>query len=195
ASGYYRTSANYVSKILCDLIPVRLLCTSAYYVSKILCDFIPVYFMAGLQPKVDKFFWFLLFAELQSIAGSSVCFLFSCTFSIFAIANQLTTVFYVFTMIFSGLLVSVTKWPDSTRWLGHTSFAKYSFELAIENEMTGLVFNCTRGGPCTGEEALGDLYLNIETGNWGMKIGVLCAFIVAFLTLGYVQLDRVRSKA
>jgi hypothetical protein len=96
-------------------------------------------------------------------------------------------------MIFSGLLVSVTKWPDGTRWLGYTSFAKYSYELALENELTGLTFDCSRGGPCTGEEALGELYLNIETGNWGMKIGVLCAFIFGFLSLGYFQLRRLQK--
>lgn len=159
ASGYYRTSAYYVSKLLCDLVPVRVVPTAIFATT--------VYFMAGLQYKVDKFFWFLLIAELQSIAASAVCFLFSCMFSIFAIANLSTTMFYVLTMIFSGLLVSVTKWPDGTRWLGYTSFAKYSYELALENELTGLTFDCSRGGPCTGEEALGELYLNIETGNWG----------------------------
>ena len=185
ASGYYRTSAYYVSKLLCDLVPVRVVPTAIFATT--------VYFMAGLQYKVDKFFWFLLIAELQSIAASAVCFLFSCMFSIFAIANLSTTMFYVLTMIFSGLLVSVTKWPDGTRWLGYTSFAKYSYELALENELTGLTFDCSRGGPCTGEEALGELYLNIETGNWGMKIGVLCAFIFGFLSLGYFQLRRLQK--
>ena len=39
--------------------------------------------------------------------------------------------------------------PDIGRWLGFCSFAKYSYELALENEMSGLTFDCTQGGPCT----------------------------------------------
>eukprot|EP00961_Rhodomonas_salina_P074161 996691-Rhodomonas_salina.1 len=35
-------------------------------------------------------------------------------------------------MIFSGLLVSITSWPDGSRWIGYLSFCKYSYELVSE---------------------------------------------------------------
>lgn len=186
ASGYYHTSSYYVSKLLCDMIPVRVVPTIIFATT--------VYFMAGLQRDAEKYFIFVGVSILQSMVACSVCFFFSACCSVFAIANLLVTMWYVMTMIFSGLLVSITSWPDGSRWIGYLSFCKYSYELLVENEFTGLTFDCSDGGACTGEEMLGPDYLNIDRGNGWLKVMALLIMTLFFLTLAYIQLNRLRRK-
>mmetsp|Transcript_5973 Transcript_5973/g.15184 ORF Transcript_5973/g.15184 Transcript_5973/m.15184 type:complete len:640 (-) Transcript_5973:259-2178(-) len=188
AAGYYSVSAYYVSKLLCDMIPVRVIPTAFFSVV--------VYFMIGLQQTPEKFFWFLLTAELQNVCAASVCFLFSSLISVFAVANLAVTMYYVLMMILSGLLVSVNAWPDGTRWIGYLSFTKYSYELFVENEFTGLTFDCAgNGDPCTGEEVLAPNILNVPTGNRGIKVMALCIYIAGMLILGYLALVRLKKRS
>mmetsp|Transcript_1483 Transcript_1483/g.3563 ORF Transcript_1483/g.3563 Transcript_1483/m.3563 type:complete len:718 (-) Transcript_1483:370-2523(-) len=188
ASGYYRVSAYFVSKLLCDMVPVRILPTAVFSVV--------VYFMAGLQRDAGKFGWFLLTAELQSMCSAAVCFLFSSLISVFAIANLTVTLYYVIMMIFSGLLVSINSWPDYTRWVGYLSFTKYSYELFVENEFTGLTIPCVDAGdPCTGEEVLQPDVLDIpELGEKWKKVVALVVYTLGLLTLGYLALVRLKKK-
>eukprot|EP00284_Hemiselmis_tepida_P012249 CAMPEP_0174917844 /NCGR_PEP_ID=MMETSP1355-20121228/2719_1 /TAXON_ID=464990 /ORGANISM="Hemiselmis tepida, Strain CCMP443" /LENGTH=719 /DNA_ID=CAMNT_0016162981 /DNA_START=34 /DNA_END=2193 /DNA_ORIENTATION=- len=188
ASGYYRVSAYFVSKLICDMVPVRILPTAVF------CCV--VYFMAGMQRDAGKFGWFLLTAELQSMCAASVCFLFSSLISVFAIANLSVTLFYVLMMIFSGLLVSINSWPDSSRWVGYLSFTKYSYELFVENEFMGLSIPCKNPGePCTGEEVLAKDVLDVpDLGEKWKKIIALLIYTLGLLTLGYLALLRLKKR-
>jgi len=184
ASGYYYTSAYFASKLLCDMIPVRVIPTIIFATV--------VYFMVGFQRQADKYFWFVFVCVLQSVVAASVCFCFSAKFSILAIANLCTTMWYVFMMIFSGLLVSINSWPDYSRWLGYISFCKYSYELLLEDQFTGLVLPCVGNDPCYGEKVLGPQYLDISTDPKGIKVMALLIMIVGFLSIGYYQLTQLR---
>jgi len=185
-SGYYSTSAYFVSKLFCDMVPVRVIPTIIFATA--------CYFMTGLQKDVDKYFHFIAICVLQSMVSASLCFYMSSCFSVFAVANLSVTMVYVMSMIFSGLLVSVNEWPSGSRWLGYLSFCKYSYELAVENEFEGLTFNCAdHEGACDGTEVLGPEYLNIDTGEMGIKYLAMCCFVVGFLALGYMQLERITS--
>jgi len=64
----------------------------------------------------------------------------------------------------------------------------------VENEFTGLTFDCSDGGACTGEEMLGPDYLNIDRGNGWLKVMALLIMTFFFLTLAYIQLNRLRRK-
>jgi len=188
ASGYYRVSAYFVSKLLCDMVPVRILPTAVFCVV--------VYFMTGLQRDAGKFGWFLLVAELQGMCAAAVCFMFSSLISVFAIANLTVTLFYVLMMIFSGLLVSINSWPDSSRWVGYLSFTKYSYELFVENEFEGLVIPCKEeGDPCTGEEVLAPGILDIpDLGEKWKKVLALVIYTTGLLFLGYLALLRLKKR-
>jgi len=189
ASGYYRVSSYFTSKLLCDMVPVRILPTAVFSVV--------VYFMAGFQRHPDKFFWFLLIAELQSMCAASVCLLCSSLISVFAVANLACTMFYVIMMIFSGLLVSINSWPDSSRWLGYLSFTKYSYELFVENEFDGLVLPCVagQGQPCTGAEVLSKKYLDIpDLGVKWKKVVALVVYTTGLMFFSYLALLRLKKR-
>lgn len=171
------------------MFPVRVVPTAFFSVV--------VYFMAGFQRTPEKFFWFLLIAELQGMCAAAVCFLCSSLISIFAVANLTVTMIYVIMMIFSGLLVSINAWPDSSRWLGNISFTKYSYELFVENEFRGLIIPCKNpGDPCFGEEVLTSKFLDIPaTGEMWKKAVALAVYTLGLLVLGYLALVRLKKRS
>lgn len=69
ASGYYRTSSYFISKVLCDILPLR-------SIPSILFSLI-AYFMIQFQRNVEKFFIFLLTIFLTAVCASSICFFIS----------------------------------------------------------------------------------------------------------------------
>lgn len=188
AAGYYCVSAFFTSKILCDMIPVRVIPIALFSVI--------AYFMAGLQPTAAKFFWFLFVAELQGIVAASVAFAISSLISVFALASLALTIFYVIMMVFSNYLVSIESWPEGTRWISYLSFTKYGYELFVENEFYGLDFSgfCKTGEPCTGIAALGEGQLNIDPIDKGLKILALCVFDVGLLFIAYLALLSLKKK-
>lgn len=70
-SGYYHVLTYFLSKILCDILPLRTLPAITFSII--------VYFMMGFQRVADKFFIFFFCVWLTSITASSLCFLVSAT--------------------------------------------------------------------------------------------------------------------
>lgn len=69
ASGYYHISTYFISKLICDIFPMRL-------IPSILFSFI-VYFLIGFQRTITKFLIFLLDIFVASVCTSSSIFLIS----------------------------------------------------------------------------------------------------------------------
>jgi ATP-binding cassette subfamily G (WHITE) protein 2 len=91
ASGFYRVSAYFIAKVVCDIIPMRILP---------LCLFAPItYFMIGFQIEVDRFFIYFLTLVLVSIAASSSAFWVSAGVRVAGIANLLVALTYVVQMV------------------------------------------------------------------------------------------------
>jgi ATP-binding cassette subfamily G (WHITE) protein 2 len=70
-SGYYHVSTYFISKIICDILPLRTIPAIGFS--------IVVYFMMGFQRIVDKFFIFFFCIWILPITASSLCFLVSAT--------------------------------------------------------------------------------------------------------------------
>ncbi|KAK3753327.1 hypothetical protein QZH41_015278, partial [Actinostola sp. cb2023] len=134
AGGYYQVSVYFLAKVLCDLLPMRLIPITAF--SAI------VYFMVGFRATVEKFFIFALTLVLTSLCACGYSFFISASVTTFAIANLLIALPYVFMMVFSGVLVnlrSVGKWLS---WIKYISIFKYAIEALEANELEGMVFHC-----------------------------------------------------
>ncbi|XP_066911923.1 broad substrate specificity ATP-binding cassette transporter ABCG2-like isoform X2 [Clytia hemisphaerica] len=191
ANGYYRCSAFFISKVICDVIPLRLI--------PILLFSCISYFLVGFQKDVVKFFVFVLTLLLISLAAAAVCLMVSSSVSNIAIANLLVSLPFVLMMIFSGFLNNLSSIPVWLRWIKYISIFKYGFSSLLLNEMEGLTFtNCTSNTPetlpCMTET--GYQYLEkvgIETDwQWWNQLA-LGGITVAFLLLTYVQLRRMKK--
>jgi ATP-binding cassette subfamily G (WHITE) protein 2 len=136
ASGYYRVSAFFISKITTDLIPLRFLPNLLFTII--------VYFMIGFQVKADKFFIFWLILTLVNVCAVSIAFFISAGVRNGEIANLLIILPFIFSLLFAGLLISLDSLPVWVAWMRHFSFMKYGIEAFSINEMNGLRFQ----GPC-----------------------------------------------
>jgi ATP-binding cassette subfamily G (WHITE) protein 2 len=70
-SGYYHVLTFFLSKIICDIIPLRTIPAIVFSII--------VYFMMGFQRSVEKFFIFFFGVWITSICSSSLCFFVSAT--------------------------------------------------------------------------------------------------------------------
>ncbi|XP_046345646.1 broad substrate specificity ATP-binding cassette transporter ABCG2-like isoform X1 [Haliotis rufescens] len=187
-SGFYRVSSYFLAKVFCDVIPMRLVPVAAF--SAI------VYWMIGLRNAAGYFFYFLLDLFLTSLAASGLAFAISASVRIFAIANLLIALCYVFMMLFSGLLVKITSIVEWLQWLKWFSIFRYSLDALSINELAGEVY-CDAGsnGTCTrGDDYLQSQGIAYET-TWDLWVPqvALGAFSLIFLLLSYVQLRRLKK--
>ncbi|OQV11982.1 ATP-binding cassette sub-family G member 2 [Hypsibius exemplaris] len=191
ASGYYRVSSYFLAKVLCDMIPRRtipplIFCAIAYY-------------MIGFQSDVEKFFIFSLTMVLVAVAGSALAFFFSATVQVFAIANLLIALCYVFMMLFGGFVVNVGSVLSWLQWIKWLSFFRYGLNAASINELHGKEF-CDYDVKRNISDCLpGDAYLTAQGIPFGsawdlwQNILALASMAVIMLVLAYVQLRRLKK--
>jgi len=121
ANGYYRPISYFLSKVLCDLVPMRIIPTFIF--GSI------VYFMIGFQGDANHFFIFQLILGLTANCAAALCFAASSFVSMASIANLIVALAYVFFMLFAGLLINLDNIPVYFRWLEYLSIFKYSLRL------------------------------------------------------------------
>ncbi|NWV74071.1 ABCG2 protein, partial [Dasyornis broadbenti] len=193
-SGYYRTSAYFIAKLMADLIPIRTLPSIIFT-----CI---VYFMLGkygLKPTVEAFFTMMFTLMMVSYTATSMALAIAAGQSVVAVANLLMTIAFVFMIIFSGLLVNLTSVMSWLSWLKYFSIPRYGMTALQINELTGLnfcgstnntfinmwVFVCRA---CTGEEYLKNQGIDASTwGLWQNHLALACMSII-FFTIAYLKL-------
>ncbi|NXE15073.1 ABCG2 protein, partial [Lophotis ruficrista] len=200
-SGYYRTSAYFISKLMADLIPMRTLPSIIFT-----CI---VYFMLGkygLKPTVEAFFTMMFTLMMVSYTATSMALAIAAGQSVVAVANLLMTITFVFMIIFSGLLVNLTSVMSWLSWLKYFSIPRYGMTALEINELTGLnfcnsnfkltkfinvfVFICRW---CTGDEYLRNQ--GIDASSWGLwqnHLALACMTVI-FLTLAYLKLHFMKK--
>jgi ATP-binding cassette subfamily G (WHITE) protein 2 len=186
ASGFYRVSAYFVSKVLCDLIPMRII--------PLTCYCIIVYFMTGLQMQAGKFFLFYLDLFLVTMCSSAIAFTVSATVGVFAIANLLCVLIFIIMMIFGGLLVNIGHLGDWIRWLQWLSVIRYSLNTLMINEMKELTFHDTDNSTTTGVQFLNRQAIAHDT-MWEKWQNIMALILIAIgiMCLAYIQLRRIKK--
>ncbi|KAM4900300.1 broad substrate specificity ATP-binding cassette transporter ABCG2 isoform 1-T2 [Sylvia borin] len=193
-SGYYRTSAYFIAKLMADLIPIRTLPSIIFT-----CI---VYFMLGLKPTAEAFFIMMFSLMMVSYTATSMALAIAAGQSVVSVANLLMTVAFVFMILFSGLLVNLTSVLPWLAWLKYLSIPRYGMTALQINEFTGLNFcgsNSTDLGSdnryrqarlliCTGEDYLASQ--GIDPSPWGLwqnHVALACMTLI-FLTIAYLKL-------
>ncbi|NXS02098.1 ABCG2 protein, partial [Oxylabes madagascariensis] len=201
-SGYYRTSAYFIAKLMADLIPIRTLPSIIFT-----CI---VYFMLGkygLKPTVEAFFIMMFSLMMVSYTATSMALAIATGQSVVSVANLLTTVAFVFMILFSGLLVNLTSVMSWLSWLKYFSIPRYGMTALQINEFTGLnfcggsnntVFStyqcvCFVCRICTGEDYLKSQ--GIDASPWGLwqnHLALACMTLI-FLTIAYLKLHFMKK--
>ncbi|XP_065829941.1 broad substrate specificity ATP-binding cassette transporter ABCG2-like [Oscarella lobularis] len=191
-SGYYRVSAYFFAEVLCDVLPLRIIPT-------IILGSIS-YWMIGLSPAADKFFFFLLDLNLTTLAACALAFLFSSLVSTEAVATLLLALVFTMSMLFGGLLVNLRSLPSALRWLNYLSIFRYSLEGLSINELKGMQFcladeringTCIGPGNSTGNDYL--VSQGFTNDIWTTQIA-LGSFIVGILFLAYLRLVLMKKN-
>ncbi|KAM8971160.1 broad substrate specificity ATP-binding cassette transporter ABCG2 isoform X1 [Sarcophilus harrisii] len=189
-SGYYRVSSYFFSKLLSDLLPMRMLPSIIFT-----CI---TYFMLGLKQEVGAFFIMMFTLMMVSYTASSMALAIAAGQSVVSVANILMTIAFVFMMIFAGLLVNLRTIVPWLSWLQYFSIPRYGYTALQHNEFLGLNFcpsdNTTvsndtcKYAVCSGEDFLRNQGIDLSPwGLWQNHIALAC-MIVIFLTIAYLKL-------
>ncbi|KAJ1510913.1 hypothetical protein HMI56_006043 [Coelomomyces lativittatus] len=128
----YRPSTYFLSKLLMDLIPLRLLPT--LWISSI------VYFTCGFQVTYVLYFKFILVFLLYTSGVTLVCMIISVYFSDSTLANFTNSVTMLLFVLFSGIWVNLTQLTSALSWLQYLSLARWSSDALATSQLQMLKF-------------------------------------------------------
>ncbi|KAG8737551.1 hypothetical protein FRC10_008064 [Ceratobasidium sp. 414] len=139
AGGYYSPAAWLASRVLFDVVPLRIVPTIVMATI--------TYWMVGLSPDAARFFKALLVLVLFALAMTLFNFLLACVFRNGGVAILLSALFNLFTMTYAGFFVNLSQIPPVLRWLQYFSILKYCLEALAVNEVgSGLMIQDTLSG-------------------------------------------------
>ncbi|KAF9352414.1 hypothetical protein BGX34_012170 [Mortierella sp. NVP85] len=130
ANGYYSPLTYYLSKVLFDIVPLRV-------IPPMLMGLI-IYNMVGLVEGWKEFGKFFLVLVLFNITASGVCLMIGIIFQEVGVANLMSSLVMLFSMLFGGLLLNKESIPSKLSWLQKLSFFNFAFEALLVNEIAFL---------------------------------------------------------
>ncbi|KAF7981305.1 hypothetical protein HWV62_34233 [Athelia sp. TMB] len=182
ANGYYSSFTYFSSKVLFDILPLRL-------VPPLVFGGI-VYSLVGLVPDVGTFWKFLLTLVLFNLTTASVVLLLSIAFETTSVASLVGTLVMLFNLLFTGLLVNRNTVPKFLQWLHTISFFHAAFEALAVNELRYLQLIDHKYGvdlEVPAATILSSFGLRAQS-FWWPNISLLGIFFVVFTTASYVIL-------
>lgn len=156
----------------------------------------PVYWLVGLRPRPNSFFFFVLIIWLVLYTANSVVVCFSALVPNFIVGNSLISGVMGSFFLFSGYFISKEAMPGYWVFMHYVSLFKYPFEGLLVNEFGGkdrCVEYSRSMGVCLldGDRLLRDEGLG-EEGKW-RDVVVMLGFIAGLRLMSYVIL-RVRCE-
>ncbi|KAL7420171.1 FAD-dependent urate hydroxylase [Cryptotrichosporon argae] len=127
ANGYYAPATYFLSKVLFDIIPLRVI--PPFVLGSI------VYGLAGLNPEVSCFWKFIMTLVLFNLAASSIVLFLSVAVADQGVANLLGSLVMLYNLLFAGLLMNYDRVPDGLKWMQTTSFFHAGYEALLVNEL------------------------------------------------------------
>lgn len=180
--GAYRVSSYVVSSTLVFL-PFLFLIALMYAG--------PVYYLVGLAPDTDAFFFFLFTLWLVLVSANSFVSFFSALVSNFIMGNTWVTGIMGAFFLFSGYFIAKDYMPNYWLFLHYLSLFKYPLNALLINEYTHVADKCfgpEYGGQCliTGKNVLENMFLDKE--NKWVNVGIMAGFAVMYRLMCYFVL-------
>ncbi|CAH8524416.1 unnamed protein product [Schistosoma turkestanicum] len=132
STGFYRISAYFISKILTDVLPTKM-------IPAFLCLSI-TYYLTGLRYELYAFLLWQLTIALLTFSASAITFAISAMVKDQRIGSILLSMLFVLMMITSGYLVNITtlwKWLQLIRYI---SILRYAINILTINELYNMTF-------------------------------------------------------
>lgn len=133
AKGYYSPISYYASKVVFDIVPLRL-------IPPIIMGAI-VYPMTGLLPTWPEFWKFMLFIVLFNLAAAMVCLFLGIVIKNQGVANLVGVLFMLFSLLFGGFLLNHETIPGVVLWLQTVSLL-ITFVISSVHDMANLCYSC-----------------------------------------------------
>ncbi|EPT01714.1 hypothetical protein FOMPIDRAFT_1119813 [Fomitopsis schrenkii] len=138
ANGYYSPLTYFASKVLFDILPLRVIPPLVYGGI--------VYGLIGLVPEVATFWKFILVLVLFNLTTASVILLLSIAFASTSVASLVGTLIMLFNLLFAGLLINRQTLGKQWEWLNVISFFHAAYEALAVNELRYLQLRETKYG-------------------------------------------------
>ncbi|VDP42918.1 unnamed protein product [Schistosoma curassoni] len=132
STGFYRISAYFLSKILSDVLPIKV-------IPAFLCLSI-TYYLTGLRYELYPFLLWQLTIGLLTFCASAITFAVSAMVNDRRIGSILLSMFFVLMMVTSGYLVNIStlwKWLQLFRYI---SILRYAINILTINELFDMTF-------------------------------------------------------
>jgi ATP-binding cassette, subfamily G (WHITE), member 2 len=193
-SGYYRTSAYFLAKVFCEIVPTRIIPTLFYAAISA--------YMIGLRTDPFHFLMYWLTLTATNLASTSLCMLVSSAVSVYSIGFLVAALFNVFFMISSGFLLSTSQIPAYMLPFKYLSIFRYNLENLLILELQGRTFRCPGPMEMMERPALcvptGDMYLDakeINPDNLYQNVIALMLMCPAYLFISYLLLRRLKKRS
>lgn len=196
-SGFYRTSAYFLAKVFCEILPTRLIPTLFYAV-------ITAY-MAGMRTDFYHLSMYWLTLTVTSITSTSLCLLVSSCTAVFSAAFLGCGAFYLLFMLASGFVLQADQIPVYLAPFKYMSFYRYCLQNLLALDLKGRTFHCATPEQLAQDPGsisicmpTGDLYLQsqqIDPDNIWRNIGILFAMTPGYLFLAYLCLRNLKKKS
>ncbi|KAI0080990.1 hypothetical protein K474DRAFT_1614475 [Panus rudis PR-1116 ss-1] len=182
ANGYYSTFTYFASKILFDIVPLRVV--PPFVFGGI------VYGLVGLVPTAPAFWKFMLTLVLFNLTCASIILLLSIAFASVGVASLVGTLVMLFNLLFTGLLINRDTLHPAFQWLHTISFFHAAFEALAVNELRYLQLRQHKFGvelDIPAATILALFGLRAES-FWWPNIGLLGIFFGSFTVLSFLVL-------
>ncbi|GAB5036054.1 atp-binding cassette sub-family g member 2-like, partial [Nannochloropsis oceanica] len=194
-SGFYRTSAYFLAKIACEILPTRMIPTLFYALITA--------FMAGLRTDFYHLAMYWLTLTVTSITSTSLCLLVSCATSVYSAAFLGCGAFYIIFMLASGFVLQADEIPSYLAPFKYLSFYRYCLQNLLALDLKGRTFDCPTPEQLMADPTLvsiclpsGDMYLQsqgIDPDNLWRNIGILAAMAPVYLLIAYLFLRALKK--
>lgn len=198
SAGAYRVSAYFVAKTIGDMI--------FQILSPILYTCI-VYYNIGFQSEASKFFIFMAFMILASMAATSISNMISCICVSIELSTIILAAVYEISRLYGGWFISPKLLFQFPNWkfADSLSYIKYAFVGVSLNENDGLLITCAQSEldstnkciippintpPYTGEAF--NSYYGYDNYTLSYCAGILIAYIIISRLIGYIALKYIK---
>ncbi|KAL0576839.1 FAD-dependent urate hydroxylase [Marasmius crinis-equi] len=189
SNGYYSSFTYFSSKILFDILPLRL-------VPPLIFGGI-VYGLAGLVPTVLAFWKFILVLVLFNLTTATFVLWLSIAFANTSVASLVGTLVMLYNLLFTGLLINRDTVPKALQFLHTISFFHAAFEALAVNELRYLSLKEVKYGvelDVPAATILSTFGLHVQSFWWPnvSLLGIFCAVftIFSFITLHYYVKEK-----
>ncbi|KAJ3119576.1 hypothetical protein HK100_000246 [Physocladia obscura] len=186
SNGVYGSMPYYLSKILCDILPLRVL--PAFLTGTI------AFFMVGYDASGSHYPKFLVLLLLFSAIMGLMCICLAAAISDVGTATLAGAIIILFKMLFAGLIISQDSIPWALRWIQYLSFFRYPYEGMAVNDMGLLQISDTFDGAAVNLPAsLILIKFGFDIDHYGQDLLITIVLFVLLVALAGIVID-VRLK-